>query len=91
MGELWAGSKQAMSSPYVSPMFCDPAGLAHITMLTGTHDVLCPDILQFDKKLDALGIDHALYVFEGMVHDFIAFPIPQAKPAQELVIRLLKR
>ena len=37
------------------------------------------------------GIEHKLYVFEGMVHDFIAFPIPQAKPAQELVIRLLKR
>lgn len=68
-------------------MFCDPAGLAHITMLTGTHDVLCPDILKFDEKLNSLGIEHKLYVFEGMVHDFIAFPILQAKPAQELVIR----
>lgn len=90
MGEMWAGSKEEMSSPYVSPMFCDPAGLPPITMLTGTHDVLCPDILKFDKKLDDLGIDHKLYVFEGMVHDFIAFPIAQAKPAQELVIKLLK-
>lgn len=91
MGELWAGSKEAMSDPCVSPLFCDPAGLPHITMLTGTHDVLCPDILRFDRRLEELGIDHDLYVFEGMVHDFIAFPIAQAKPAQELIIRLLKR
>lgn len=91
MGEMWAGSKEEMSSPYVSPMFCDPVGLPPITMLTGTHDVLCPDILKFDEKLDRLGVEHKLYVFEGMVHDFIAFPIAQAKPAQELVIRLLKR
>lgn len=91
MGEMWAGSKEEMSSPYVSPMFCYPVGLPPITMLTGTHDVLCPDILKFDEKLDRLGVEHKLYVFEGMVHDFIAFPIAQAKPAQELVIRLLKR
>lgn len=90
MGEMWAGSKQAMSHPYVSPLFGDPSGLPHITMLTGTHDVLCPDILKFDQMLDAAGIDHSLYVFNGMVHDFIAFPISQAKPAQELVIKLLK-
>ena len=44
-----------MSSPYVSPMFCDPVGPPPITMLTGTHDVLCPDILKFDEKLDRLG------------------------------------
>ena len=90
MGEMWAGSKEDMSSPYVSPMFCDPAGLPPITMLIGTHDVLCPDVLKFSEKLDSLGVRHKLYVFEGMVHDFIAFPIAQAKPAQELVIRLLK-
>ena len=27
----------------------------------------------------------------GMVHDFIAFPIAQAMPAQELVIQLLQK
>lgn len=91
MGEMWAGSKEAMSDPRVSPMFADPHGLPHMTILTGTYDVLCPDILRYHEKLNALGIDHDLYVFEGMVHDFIAFPIAQAKPAQELVIRLLKK
>ena len=91
MGEMWAGSQEAMSDPRVSPMFADPHGLPHMTIFTGTHDVLCPDILRYHEKLNALGIDHDLYVFEGMVHDFIAFPIAQAKPAQELVIRLLKQ
>ena len=91
MGEMWAGSKEEMSNPYVSPMFADLHGLAHITFFTGTHDVLCPDALKFDEKLDAAGIDHDFYVFEGMVHVFIAFPIAQSKAAQELVIRLLKR
>lgn len=91
MGEMWAGSKEAMSDPRVSPMFADPHGLPHMTIFTGTHDVLCPDILRYHEKLNAQGIDHDLYVFEGMVHDFIAFPIAQAKPAQELVIRLLKQ
>ena len=60
-------------------------------MLTGTHDVTCPDVLKFDEELNAAGIDHDLYVFEGMVHVFLAFPIAQSKGAQELVIQRLKR
>lgn len=91
MGEMWAGSPKAMSDPRVSPRYADPHGLPHMTIFTGTHDVLCPDILQYDETLNELGIDHDLYVFEGMVHDFIAFPIAQARPAQELVIQLLQK
>ena len=91
MGELWAGSKDAMSDPLVSPLYCDPTGLPHITILTGDCDATCPDTLKFAEKLENLGIEHSLYVFEGMVHVFIAFPIAQAKPAQELVIRLLNK
>ena len=91
MGEMWAGSPEETSNPYVSPMFADLHGLPHITMLTGTHDVTCPDVLKFDEELNAAGIDHDLYVFEGMVHVFLAFPIAQSKGAQELVIQRLKR
>ena len=89
MGEMWAGGKEKMSHPYVSPIFGDPQGIAPITMLTGTREVLYPDTMKFHRMLDQRRIPHSTYVFNGMTHVFPAFPIPEAKVAQQLMIHLL--
>ena len=90
MGELWAGGRDEMSSPYVSPLFGDAARVAPITLLTGTREVLYPDALKFHRALERQGVAHRFYVFEGMSHAFPAFPIPEARIAQDLMIHLLK-
>ena len=90
MGELWAGGRDEMSSPYVSPLFGDAARVAPITLLTGTREVLYPDALKFHRALERQGVAHRFYVFEGMSHAFPAFPIPEARVAQDLMIHLLQ-
>ena len=89
MGEMWAGGHSQLSNPYVSPMFGDPARVAPITMITGTREVLYPDTMKFHRILDQKRLPHRTYVFEGMTHVFPAFPIPEARMAQQLMIYLL--
>lgn len=89
MGEMWAGGPDNMSHPYVSPIFGDPTGVAPITLLTGTREVLYPDAIRFHQTLDQRRIPHSTYVFNGMPHVFPAFPIPEAKVARHLLIHLL--
>lgn len=91
MGEMWAGGKENMSHPYVSPIYGDPAGVAPITLLTGTREVLYPDAMRFHRMLDQRRIPHRTYVFTGMTHVFPAFPIPEARIAQQLLIHLLNQ
>ena len=70
-------------------MFGDPARVAPITMITGTREVLYPDTMKFHRILDQKRLPHRTYVFEGMTHVFPAFPIPEARMAQRLMIYLL--
>lgn len=91
MGEMWAGGSQNLSNPYVSPMFGDPAGVAPITLITGTREVLYPDAVRFHQMLDQRRIPHNTYIFYGMTHAFPAFPIPEARVAQQLMIHLLNQ
>ena len=89
MGEMWAGGKEEMSNPYVSPIFGDPAKVAPITLFVGTREVIYPDVMKFHRILDEKHLPHTTYVFNGMTHDFPAFPLPEARMAQKLMIRLL--
>lgn len=90
MGAAWAGSEADRTHPYVSPLFGRPEHVARISIFTGTHDILYPDIRRFDRMLDARGVEHDTFVFEKMDHAFVAFPLPEARTAQDMVIRLLK-
>lgn len=66
------------------------ANVARISIFTGTHDILYPDIRRFDRLLDAKGVAHDTFVFEKMDHVFVAFPLPEARAAQDRVIGLLR-
>lgn len=90
MGLAWAGSQEDLTNPYVSPLFGQPENVARISIFTGTHDILYPDIRRFDKLLDAKGVAHDTFVFEKMDHVFVAFPLPEARAAQDRVIGLLR-
>ncbi len=89
LGELWAG-ELSPRDPAVSPLFGDFEGLGHITILTGTAELLYPDIMVLDRLLTQQGIDHDTYVAEGMFHVwplYIGYGIPETEEAFDYILQ----
>ncbi|WP_068268454.1 alpha/beta hydrolase fold domain-containing protein [Caviibacter abscessus] len=84
IGELW--SKSDVKNPLVSPIFGKYQGIEGITIITGTNDILYPDILKFHKKLKSEDVKHNFIVKEKMNHGYPLYPIPEAKKAQNLIV-----
>lgn len=79
-GRAWAGSLDPKNY-LVSPIYGDLTGLGTLSVFIGTHEIFYPDCLELDRKLDALGIDHNFFQYEGQGHVFPAMPIPEADMA----------
>ena len=90
MGEVWANGLE-LSDPRVSPLYGDLSGLCHVTLTTGTWEVLYPDTLLLAQKLKDAGVDGYLYVGERMIHCFPIIPIPEAKQAQAVIWSAIKK
>ena len=73
----------------VSPICGDLKGLRHVTVFVGTDEILYPDITKFFGLLDA-DPSNELIVGEEMNHVYPLFPIPEARPAVDKIIRLIR-
>lgn len=69
----------------VSPIHGDLAGLAPITVLTGTRDIVHADALRLRERAQREGIPLDFHVGEGMIHNYPILPIPEAKAARKIV------
>jgi acetyl esterase/lipase len=74
-----------LADPLASPIYGPMRGLAPITVFGGTADILAPDARRLrDLVLAAEGsID--LVEYEGMMHAFMLFPIPEAGEAMKAI------
>lgn len=86
----WAGSREEMGNPYVSPKFGDFFGLGTITLITGTHEIFYPDIRDLHTRLQREHIAHHYIVGERMNHVYPIFPIPEARDVQNEIIRIVR-
>ncbi len=78
------------TDPYVSPCFGDFVGFPPVTLVCGEAEVDESDSDRVYEKLTALGVDAALYKFEGMFHCFQLVPfLPESKQAYESVRKRL--
>ena len=84
MGEVWANGLD-MQDPRVSPLYGDLSGLGHVTLTTGTWEILYPDSLLLAEKLKQAGTECDLIVGERMIHCYPICPIPEAKEAQSVI------
>ena len=85
----WAGD-ESPDDWRVSPINGDLAALRNVTLFTGTHELLYPDELRLAKAL-AGDSSNELIVGKGMSHIYPFQPIPEAKPAFDLVVRKVLR
>ncbi len=75
---------------HVSPIFGDLKGIRHVTVFTGTNEILYPDITKFFSLLDD-DPSNELIVGDDMIHVYPLFPIPEAKLAMDKIIRVISR
>ena len=75
---------------HVSPINGDLAGIDHVTLVTGTKEVLLPDSLRLFELLDR-DAGNELIVADGMMHVYPLMPIPEARPARQAIFDRVTR
>lgn len=90
-GKVWAGGKENMNNPYVSPIFGDFNKLGKISIFVGTHEIFYPDNEKMHNLLEEQSIEHNYYVGDKMNHVYVVFPIPEAKEAQDKIIEIINQ
>ena len=88
-GQLYAGDIEA-KDPRVSPIYGDLAGLPPMTIVTGTRDLLHPDILRFAQRAKDAGARTDLQVWQRQNHYFMYLPQPEAKTVYRQSAALIK-
>ncbi len=84
----WKGGLD-MHDWHVSPIYGDLKGIRHVTVFAGTREILYPDITKFFGLLDD-DPSNELIVGEEMVHVYPLFPIPEARPALDKIVRVIR-
>ena len=88
-GRHWAG-EAGVHDWHVSPINGDLAGIDHVTLVTGTKEVLLPDSLRLFELLDR-DAGNELIVADGMMHVYPLMPIPEARPARQAIFDRVTR
>lgn len=80
IAKAWAGGLD-LRDPKLSPMFGNNLGLPKTLLITGTREILYPDICKFYEKMHSDGCDVELLIGEGMNHVYPIYGLPESKEA----------
>jgi len=89
VGRLHAGDKD-MKDFLISPLYGPVKGLGKISVFTGTDDILNPDANLLKAKAETEGAPINFFEYKHMIHDWVLFPIHEARIAFEQILELLK-
>lgn len=74
----------------VSPVYGSLKNLAPISLFIGTRDILFPDCRKLREKAAAEGVRLDYREYDGMVHDWMLGPLPEAKHAIEEIVEIIR-
>ena len=74
----------------VSPVYGSLKDLAPISVFIGTRDVFCPDCRKLRDNAAAEGVRLDYREYEGMVHDWMLGPLPEAKQAINEIVETIR-
>ena len=74
----------------VSPIYGDVKGLRNVTVFVGTSEIFYPDVTKLFRMLD-VDPSNEIIIGEEMNHVYPLFPIREAKPAVEKILRVIVR
>ncbi|WP_104435019.1 alpha/beta hydrolase fold domain-containing protein [Kineococcus xinjiangensis] len=89
-GRMYAG-ELGPAHPWVSPLFGRCAGLAPLTVVVGTRDLVHPDTELFVERARAEGVDVDLHVGEGLIHVYPLLPTPEGRAARRQLVATCRR
>ncbi|MBP2622727.1 alpha/beta hydrolase [Streptococcus oricebi] len=90
VGQLWSAGKENGANPLVSPINSPYfAQMAPISLFSGSHEILYPDIRLLAEQLTQEKIPHQFIVKEKMNHVYPLFPIPEAKEARRQLAEII--
>lgn len=87
-GRLYAGDLD-VAHPYVSPLNGDLRGLAPMTVLSGTRDLLYPDSVRLAAAARAAGVPVALHLRRDQPHNYAGMPTPEGRAARAIIVRAI--
>jgi acetyl esterase/lipase len=85
MGELYAGADAG--NPLASPVHADLKGLPPLLIQAGTTEILWSDATRIAERAAAAGVRVTLEPWEGMVHVWHLFGVPESAAAIESIGR----
>ncbi|MFZ3495623.1 alpha/beta hydrolase fold domain-containing protein [Streptomyces sp. 5.8] len=88
-GRLYAGNLAA-DDPRVSPLHGSFAGLAPMTVFTGTRDVLTTDSRGLLDRARRAGVDVEYIEEPGLPHDYPLMPLPEGRAARDRIVELVR-
>ncbi|MET9598354.1 alpha/beta hydrolase [Streptomyces sp. NPDC006459] len=88
-GRLYAGTLAA-DDPRVSPLHGGFAGLAPMTVFTGTRDVLTTDSRELLRRARADGAEVEFHEEAGLPHGYPLLPVPEGRAARERIVELVR-
>src|ERR1044072_5055037 len=75
----------------VSPIYGSVKDLAPISLFIGTRDILFPDCHKLRDQATDEGVDIDYREYDGMVHDWMLGPMPEARHAIAEIVDLIQR
>ncbi|WP_368251093.1 alpha/beta hydrolase fold domain-containing protein [Enterococcus sp. 2201sp1_2201st1_B8_2201SCRN_220225] len=71
----------SLTDPRVSPLFGDLSYLGELFVISGTADILHPDVLRLKDLVEQTSGTHLiLESVTGMMHDFVVYPLKESEP-----------
>jgi len=91
LAKNYLGGQGDPSDPLVSPLYSDLTGLPPLLIQVGDRETVLDDSVMFAEKARAAGIDVSLEVWDGMIHVFQMFELPEARQAIASIAGFLNR
>ena len=77
--------------PLCSPYYGDSKDVGEMALFIGTKDILYIDAERFRKKAKKEGCDLTFYEYEDMYHDWVLFPINDARDARFEIVMFIEK
>jgi len=88
-GRMYAG-KQDPLNYLISPLYGDLKGLGKISMFIGTNDIMYPDTILLNRRIQEIGEQSNYFEFQDMFHVFPLFSFPEALHAKKQIIEIIQ-
>lgn len=87
----YAGSRERLDDPDISPLYADLAGLPPVQIHCGTHEILLSDSEEMERRLQSAGVEAQLIRWAGMCHVFQAFGFDESRASIQQIGAFIRR